>query len=120
MNKAAVFGVLVCGLILSGSVTAVVAQEEGAVKVEADAEYAFGTVKKVDADQILVTEFDYDTGEEKDVRYEVDSKTQVNGASLRDIAPGDEVDVDFIADKTGKNKAVVLSVAKPVEGEGKS
>ena len=126
MNKAAVVGGLVCGLILSGSATKLFAQEgavkqEGSVKVEADEpEYAFGTVKKVTGEMIVVSEFDYDTEAEKDVDYWLDSKTQVNGApSVKEIATGDEVDVDYVV-KDGKKKAVALSVAKPVEGEGNS
>ncbi len=121
MNKASRVGWLVCGLILSGTATAVVAQQEGTVHIEAkEPEYSFGTVKKVAPDQIVISEFDYDTGEERDVTYWVDPKVQLNGVnSLPEIAAGDEVDVDFMV-KDGKNTAVVLSVAKPVEAEGTS
>lgn len=80
-------------------------------------EYAFGTVKSVAKDQIVVTEFDYDTGEEKEVAYSIDPKAEISGVSaLQDVAAGDEVDVDYLV-KDGKNVAVALSFAKPVEVE---
>ena len=80
-------------------------------------EYAFGTVKNVSGDQLAINEFDYDTGEEKEVTYAVDSKTQFdNVASLKEVAVGDEVDVDYL-EKDGKKVAVTVAVAKPLEGE---
>ena len=78
-------------------------------------EYAFGTVKSVSKDQVVVTEFDYDTGEEKEVAYSIDPKAEISGVnSLQEVASGDEVDVDYLV-KDGKNVAVALSFAKPVE-----
>lgn len=80
-------------------------------------EYAFGTVKSVAKDQIVITEFDYDTGEEKEVAYSIDPKAEISGvSSLQDVAAGDEVDVDYLV-KDGKNVAVALSFAKPVAVE---
>ena len=84
---------------------------------EQEPDYAFGTVKNVSGDQLMINEFDYDTGEEKEVTYMVDSKTQYdNVASLKEVAVGDEVDIDYF-DKDGKKLAVTVAVAKPLEGE---
>ena len=84
---------------------------------EQEPEYAFGTAKSVDGDKLMINEFDYDTGEEKEAAYWVDSKTEYdNVASLKEIVAGDEVDIDYLV-KGDKKVAVAISVAKPVEGE---
>lgn len=84
---------------------------------EEEPEYAFGTAKGVEGDKLVINEFDYDTGEEKEAAYWVDSKTEYdNVASLKEITAGDEVDIDYLA-KGDKKMAVAISVAKPVEGE---
>ena len=84
---------------------------------EEEPEYAFGTVKSVEGDKLVINEFDYDTGEEKEAIYWVDSKTEYdNVASLKEVAAGDEVDIDYLM-KDDKKMAVAVSVAKPVEGE---
>jgi hypothetical protein len=85
--------------------------------VEEEPEYAFGTAKSVEGDKLVINEFDYDTGEEKEAAYWVDSRTEYdNVASLKEIAAGDEVDIDYLV-KGGNKMAVAISVAKPVEGE---
>ena len=84
---------------------------------EPEPEYAFGTVKSVAGDQITINEFDYDTGKENEATYWLDAKTEYdNVASAKEIAAGDEVDIDYLV-KDGKKVAVAVSVAKPVEGE---
>ena len=89
---------------------------EPAVREE-EPEYAFGTTKSVEGDKLVINEFDYDTGEEKEAAYWVDSKTEYdNVASLKEIAAGDEVDIDYLV-KDDKKMAVTISVSKPVEGE---
>ena len=88
-----------------------------AASSEEEPEYAFGTAKSVEGDKLVINEFDYDTGEEKEAAYWVDSKTEYdNVASLKEIAAGDEVDIDYLV-KGDKKMAVAVSVAKPVEGE---
>ena len=57
---------------------------------EEEPEYAFGTAKSVDGDKLVINEFDYDTGEEKEASYWVDSKTEYdNVASLKEVVAGD-------------------------------
>ena len=93
------------------------AAPEEAKPGQPEPEYAFGTVKSVTADQITINEFDYDTGKENEAIYGLDSKTEYdNVASAKEIAAGDEVDIDYLV-KDGKKVAVAVSVAKPVEGE---
>ena len=113
---------------MAGPAGAAPTEESPAVQPALDAglaspevEYAFGTVKKAAADQVLISEFDYDTGEEKEVSYQLDPKVEISGAaSVAEIAPGDEVDVDYVT-RQEKRVAVSLVVAKPApagEGEG--
>lgn len=84
---------------------------------EEEPEYAFGTAKSVNGNQLTINEFDYDTGEERETVYELDAATEYdNVAAASEIAPGDEVDIDFFV-KDGKKTAVAVSVAKPLEGE---
>lgn len=101
------------------------AEEPAAPAVTADLEpadeeleYTFGTVKNVGTDQIVISEFDYDTGEEKEMTYAIDPKVELdNVASLEEIAAGDEVDIDYQMEGE-KKVAKVIAVAKPFPAEG--
>lgn len=80
-------------------------------------EYTFGTVKSIADGQIVITEFDYDTGEEKEMTYAVDPKVELNNVkSLQEIQQGDEVDIDYRVEGE-KKTAQVISVAKPLPVE---
>ena len=87
-------------------------------QADKELEYTFGTVKSVSPSQIVITEFDYDTGEEKEMAYDIDPKVELNNAkSIQEITQGDEVDIDYKMD--GEKKiAQVISVAKPLPAEG--
>ena len=118
-----VISILVVGLMGVGAVRLSFAEDAPEVTApaeqptEAEPDYAFGTVKNVSGDQLVINEFDYDSGEEKEVTYTVDSKTAYdNVASLKEVAVGDEVDIDY-HEKDGKKVAVTVAVAKPLEGE---
>ncbi len=121
---------LFLAFLLAGVTASPILAEEAAapaapVEVEEgeELEYTFGTVKSVSADQIVINEFDYDTGEEKEQTYALDSKVELNNAaSLQEIAQGDEVDVDYRVEGD-KKIAQVISIAKPLpvgEAEGGS
>ena len=95
----------------------VVQQPAAAIPDEEDLEYTFGTVKSVGTDQIVIMEFDYDSGQEKEMTYALDPKVQLNNAaSLQEIKQGDEVDIDYRV-QDDRKIAVVISVAKPLPGE---
>ena len=84
---------------------------------EQEPEYTFGTVKSVSGDQLVINEYDYDTGEEREATYAIDPAVELhNVAAVTEIAVGDEVDIDYLM-KGNVKTAVVLSVAKPIEGE---
>lgn len=113
---AAVFAVGFIGVLPAQALAEETTAAVPAVEAE-EPEYAFGTAKSVEGDTLVINEFDYDTGEEKEATYGVDSKTEYdNVASLKEVAAGDEVDIDYLV-KDGKKIAVAISVAKPVEGE---
>lgn len=124
-TRAATVGFL--ALLLMGGTSSFVRAEESpatpapAIKDAADEgedlEYTFGTVKSVDGGQIVISEFDYDTGQEKEAAYEVDPKAELsNVKSLQEIKVGDEVDVDYRVE--GEKKiAQAIAVAKPLQPE---
>ncbi len=88
-----------------------------AEEVAEEPEYTFGTVKSVTGDQLVINEYDYDTGEEREAAYTIDPAVELhNVAAASEIAVGDEVDIDYLM-KGNTKTAVVLSVAKPIEGE---
>ena len=92
-------------------------QPAAAIPDEEDLEYTFGTVKSVGTDQIVIMEFDYDSGQEKEMTYALDPKVQLNNAaSLQEIKQGDEVDIDYRV-QDDRKIAAVISVAKPLPGE---
>lgn len=101
----------------SSTAPAAVTAAAPAAPLEEEPDYAFGTAKSVNGDELTINEFDYDTGEEKEAVYYVDAQTEYdNVGSAKEIAAGDEVDIDYLV-KDGKKVAVAISVAKPVEGE---
>lgn len=121
--------ILVCGLLAPAGAAfaadAAAPADAATPAVPADApvaeqepEYTFGTVKSLTGDQLVINEYDYDTGEEKEATYTVDPSVELhNVAAVTEIAVGDEVDIDYLI-KGDKKTAIVLSVAKPIEGEG--
>ena len=113
--------ILAAGLWTASPAPLALAEDAPAVQAGPEVEYAFGTVKKADAGSLVVNEFDYDTGEEKEVAYQLDPKVEISGApSAAGIAPGDEVDVDYLV-RQDQRVAVSLVVAKPSpagEGDG--
>ena len=92
------------------------AAEEAAQPVPAAAdetEFSYGTVKSVTADQIVVSEYDYDTDKDVDVTYSVPAGTKFeNVATLAEIKVGDAVDIDFLT-KDGQKTAAAITVEKP-------
>jgi hypothetical protein len=99
-----IFAFMVCiGLVLSpASSTA----QDGE-----DFFYSYGEVLSVTQDQVMVREFDYATGEEKDVVYYIsDSTTFDIVESAGQIRPGDLIDVEFIVSPDGRNIAKEIFV----------
>jgi hypothetical protein len=71
-----------------------------------DSFYSYGEVLSVTQDQIMVREFDYATGEEKDAVYYISAGTTFDVVESADqIRPGDLIDVEFIVSPDGRNIA---------------
>lgn len=94
--------------------TEIAPAEEAVGVLEEETEFSFGTVKSITGDQLVVSEYDYESNADVDVTYQVPAETEFeNAASLKEIAVGDSVDIDFLV-KDGQKKAVAITVEKPL------
>ena len=120
-------GIWALALVLGVGAGTLRAQEAAPVKPASQApapppaaeepDYTFGIVKSVTADQIVITEFDYDAEKEVEAAYQIDPKAQLGDvASVQEIRAGDEVDIDYVT-RDGMKVAVGIFVSKPVGGE---
>ena len=129
--KGTVAGIGMLALFLGMGAGILRAQEQGQAEAQVQAparpsaqapaapepDYTFGVVKSVAADQIVITEFDYDTEKEVEAAYQIDPQVQLGDvASLQEIKAGDEVDIDYVT-RDGKKVAVGIFVSKPLGGE---
>ena len=99
--------VLALGLVICSGIS--LAQEEA----EEELDYSWGTVKSLSSNQIIVTEYDYDNEEMVDVTYTVDPNVKLhNVESLKDIAVGNDVWIDYVIIEGGK-VAMGIEAKKP-------
>lgn len=95
------------------------AQNEEAVGNEDMSMIGLGTVAGVEANQLVVTEYEYETDNEQEVSYSINDKTMFdNLKSLNDLKSGDSVEVIYTE---AAGKKVALSVSKEddyIEDEG--
>lgn len=103
---------MVLALSLAFSVSGVaLAQEEEEIR------YTWGKVSSVSSEEIVISEYDYDTGEIIDVVYTLVPNTELkNVNSLKDIAVGDSADIEYVV-IDGKKMAKVIVVEKVSEAE---
>jgi len=86
-------------------------------QVSEETDYSFGTVKLVSPTEITVSEYDYETDNDIDVLYALDSKLELKNVDSADkIAAGDSVDITFVI-RDGKKVVTLLSVEKFTEPE---
>ncbi len=86
---------------------------------EESMDYSYGTVVKVKAstNEIVVSEYDYDAGEEIEVTYAVDANVNMeNVSSIAAIAPGAYVDIEYLS-QGSKKIAKSISVYPQEVGE---
>ena len=108
--------ILTFGMLAAAGAGVSRAEEAAAPTAEQEPEYTFGTVKSISGNQLVINEYDYDTGEEREATYVIDPSVELhNVVAVSEIAVGDEVDIDYLL-KGNEKTAVVLSVAKPIEG----
>jgi hypothetical protein len=118
MMKRSIVASLVLGLVLAIPIASFGQQAPSAE--EQEPEYSFGTVKEVSKDRIVLSEYDFDTGAEKDVTYWLDPSLRLEGVkAIQEIKAGTEVDVDYVV-RDGRNVAVAIAVTPPEEEAGGS
>jgi len=63
---------------------------------EAEMYFASGTVAEASGAQIVISEYDFDAGQETKVAYQVNAQTQFEGvASAVDIKAGDDIEIEY-------------------------
>ena len=73
-------------------------------------EYSWGIVAKISGKTINVLEYDYDTDQDVEIVYVVDTEVELkNIDSLRDLQEGDNIEIDFVV-KGEKRIAKVISL----------
>lgn len=98
----------------------VFAQEAAAPETETEdigeeTEFSFGTVKSVTENEVVVSEYDYETNADVDVTYKVPAETEFeNATTLKDIKAGDSIDIDFLV-KDGVKTAIAITVETPLQ-----
>lgn len=98
-------------LLVAMAATAAAAEEPALVEGD-EAEYAYGTVAQVAPEQLLVREYDFETGTTVEVAYRLDTQIILNGVdTVQQIAVDDDVDIDYVT-KDGQRLATVISVEK--------
>ena len=123
MNQKFTISVSMIALSLSFFLSPVFAQDaktetapvaESQEPVEVETEFSFGTVKSLADTQLVVSEYDYESNADVDVTYQVSGETAFeNVGSLKEIAVGDSVDIDYLVNGDQK-KAVAITVEKPL------
>ena len=90
------------------------AAEEPVVEFEG-AEFSYGTAKSVSANQLVVSEYDYENDKDVDVTYSVNEKTTLEGIkAVTEIAAGDSVDIDY---EVKGDQKIALSIAVEKGGD---
>ena len=113
MKKILAASVLLLGLLICAMPAISQTQEAPAE----DVLYSYGTVSSVSGNQLAVKEYDYEQDAEVDVTYSVDPAVKFeNATSLKDVAAGDIVDIDYVI-KDGKKIAKLIIVEKPAAEE---
>jgi len=66
---------------------------------EESMDYSWGVVVEVSSDQVIVSEYDYDLDEEKDVVYKVNPDTELrNIEALEDLTEGDSIEINYVVE----------------------
>lgn len=81
----------------------------------ADTEYSYGTIVEVkkDSNEIVVSEYDWDTDSEVVTVYSVDPAAAFEGVgSLAEIEANDYVDIEFLPGESGKKTAKYIMIYK--------
>ncbi|MCX5681956.1 MAG: hypothetical protein NT079_06805 [Candidatus Omnitrophica bacterium] len=86
------------------------AQEAADTATEAEMYFASGSVVEATAAQIIISEYDFDAGQETKVSYEINAQTQLEGATgISEIKAGDDVEIEY---QTVGDKKIATRVEK--------
>jgi len=89
------------------------AEEIAQPAVADETEFSYGTVKSIGTDQLVISEYDYDSDKDVEVTYSAPAGTKFeNVTALQEIKAGDAVDIDFLV-KNGQKVASAITVEKP-------
>lgn len=116
MNRYLYLGlVLLLSFFVCTVPTTTQAQEAEQEEEEAVEEYSYGTAIKASDSQLTILEYNYDSDGEVEGTYMLDPSTKVqNVSSIKDIAAGTYVEIDYIV-KGGKRIATVITVERETE-----
>ena len=79
---------------------------------EEEEEYSYGTVTSISGDQLVVSEYDFETDKDVDVTYTVDAKAEFENISkLADVKAGDSIEIDYVV-RDSKKVATFVAVDK--------
>ena len=98
------------------SALVVCAPVAGFAQEEQDTEYGYGTIVEIrkEANEIVVNEYDWETGEEGAVVYSIGEEIDVDNAKSWDSIPnGTYVDIEYVMDEKGKKVAGYVSAYEP-------
>ena len=63
---------------------------------EAEMYFASGTVVEASDTQIVISEYDFDAGQEANVAYQINAQTQLEGVSgVADFKAGDDIEIEY-------------------------
>jgi hypothetical protein len=80
--------------------------------------YAYGTVSSVNADKLVICEYDYNKDEEVEVEYRIDPQVELkNLTSLDELVAGRNVEVDFII---AENQRLAKAISLDLNNTGKA
>jgi hypothetical protein len=92
-------------------------QIDAVESAEIESEYTFGTVTKISPEELVIREFDDATGDEIEVAYKLNEKTQLeNVKDTTEVAAGDYAEIDFVLEN-GQRVALAVNIEKAEEME---
>lgn len=123
--KKCLFLVLLVGLVSLGmaGIDVFAQAEDAAQEMKAstgseESEFAYGLVDRIDSNQLVLAEYDYDTNNEVNTAYSLTEDTKIEGIEEKSgISAGDGAEIEY-ENKDGKKIAKTISIEKQsLEGE---
>jgi len=108
----------------AGNMTA----ENEDMAAETEMYFASGSVVEATATEVIISEYDFDAGQETQVAYQINAQTQLEGvASAADIKAGDDIEIEYqlsgdqkIATRIEKYAPEATEDIQPISDEAKA